>query len=132
MADDIFDRVNRDQVARDEASAEPREWTSGVENYWCGCVRKAQWSRCCAHVELDHDDEPPPQVARDEHALKVQVDLLNLDLVRDAITLLADALPYVPADAPLRDRIAEALVVADERAIAQEREMARLREAARA
>lgn len=33
------------------------------EQYWCGCERFARWGRCEQHGDLDHDEEPPDQVA---------------------------------------------------------------------
>ena len=59
--------------------------------------------------------------------IKVQIEMFNLALVQDIIGLLAEAMPYVPADSLLVGRIADVLVRADEQAIAAEREIARRR-----
>jgi hypothetical protein len=32
-----------------------------AEEYWCGCTRRAQWDRCDAHQDFEHDEEPPIQ-----------------------------------------------------------------------
>jgi hypothetical protein len=74
MAEDIFERVNRDQVARDEAA----------------------------------DD-----VSAQDERYAIRVDLLNVDLVREIVMLLYEALPHVPADSPLVARIADTLARAD-------------------
>lgn len=56
-----------------------------------------------------------------DDALAVKVELLNLNIVRDVIMLLAEAMPYVPADSLLVGRIADALVRSDEAALAADK-----------
>jgi hypothetical protein len=38
------------------------------ENYWCGCERRAIWTRCEQHTHLDHDEEPPTRREQEERA----------------------------------------------------------------
>ena len=59
--------------------------------------------------------------------IRLEVELLHYALVQDIISLLGEALAYVPAGAALRSRIADVLVRADEQALQADRDIAQMR-----